>query len=246
MSSNLQSALAGEAHQYVSQAPVRRLPERRGWLVGSEKKAVRLLDKWQAVDRATNDRRLNTTDVCVFFRLLYHHNSQTGACFPSQETLGGALGKEPRTIRNSLNNLEEAGYIRKLRQRHNGGSNNYLLNIFGAEEFFQTCGRKLPERRKKTSDDTKKERGKETREIPNEECHVGTQSKKASIKQKPSRSPEQFQNSMASSLGRHGEGWELMMKAPEGFIEKLEASFLDEEISLGEARSRLLKEVAKA
>ncbi|WP_158275539.1 helix-turn-helix domain-containing protein [Maritimibacter sp. 55A14] len=206
---------------------------------------ISLLDKWRAANRAMLDPRLNPTDACVFSRLLYHHNSKSDRCFPSQDTLAAALGVTTRTIRTSLTKLEKSGFIRKLGQRRGGGSINYRLNILGEEEFFRTGGKKLPKGWKQTSDDTWKEKEKEKSEFASEREEVPVihgSSYRETVRAE--RSPEKFQGALVGMLGGGERGWKVLVEAPESLMGRLENSYLREEINLSEAKKQLLDHLA--
>ena len=209
-------------------------------------KKISLIDKWKAVGRATTDARLNNTDACVFFRLLFHHNSKTDLCFPSQETLADALNTSARTIRSSIKKLEQSKYLKKLGQRSGGGSNRYALNIIGAEDFFQAGGKKFPEQRKKSTDDTMKEKRKETGKSAGE-GKESTKLRGPSPKPPapPSRNPGEFQAKLVKLFGGIQEGWDVLMEVPSDLLEELEAAYLAEDMETHTARDRILKHLSE-
>lgn len=158
---------------------------------------------------------------------------------------GGTEYDRPDRSQLSEKKLGDTGYIQKLSQRRGGGSNAYRLNIVEAEENFPKDGKILPKGRKKSSDDTKKEKEKETGEFTNERhrrIKHGTSFWETTT---PSgRDRGEFQRRLAEMLGPRGDGWTMLQAAPQVLLTELEESYLRREVTLEESRDSLLRQIA--
>ncbi|TXN81953.1 helix-turn-helix domain-containing protein [Methylobacterium sp. WL8] len=94
--------------------------------------AVTLLQKWQLLQAVIADASLSQTAKLVAARLLYHHSSQTGRCFPSYQTLADGVALKRRAVINAVQELEAGGWI-SVNQVKGGaaaGPNRYATNTF--------------------------------------------------------------------------------------------------------------------
>ena len=82
---------------------------------------------------AKNIKGLTPNQQVIMSWLIFHTNSKTGTCFPSHTTLCKETGIKSRTtMRETLNQLESLGYIKKKnRYKESGGnsSNEYMVFI---------------------------------------------------------------------------------------------------------------------
>lgn len=209
-------------------------------------KNVKLLDKWCALQRSLLDPQLNSMDAAVFARLLFHHNSKNGRCFPSQSVLASALNRNPRTIRNSLRKLQTAGYVRVLGQRSGGSSNSYLLNIKGAEGSFQGAGKYFPERRKNASYDTEEEKRKE-KEADGRECDPAEPKPVPKVHQQDerARTEKSFEKELAPLLGGPLAMFEQLTALPANQLERLSNSYLAHELDAEDIARQLASSEAR-
>lgn len=58
------------------------------------------------------DDRLKAADKSVYMALCLYADNKTSECWPSRESLMKKAGVSDRTLRNSLQTLEETGYIK--------------------------------------------------------------------------------------------------------------------------------------
>ena len=76
------------------------------------------------------DDSLKSADKSVYATLCMYADNNTADCWPSRETLMKKAGVSDKTLRNSLKNLEEGGFL-KIRKRYSGDgrrlSNLYVL-----------------------------------------------------------------------------------------------------------------------
>jgi hypothetical protein len=79
---------------------------------------------------------ISGTDKAVLGCLVDFANSQTGACWPAQETIAKAIGKDIRAVQRSIHNLIKTPFLKRTRRSHT--SNLYeigwdaLLQAFDA------------------------------------------------------------------------------------------------------------------
>lgn len=81
---------------------------------------VSLLRKWQLLQAIIADPGLSLVAKVIASRILDHHNSLTGQCSPSYETLARGAGLERRSAIRAVKELEVAGWLRV--QRVTGGA----------------------------------------------------------------------------------------------------------------------------
>lgn len=108
-----------------------------GGVILREQKRV-VLDRRNAsfvmVTRAAlNDESLKAAEKSVYATLCMYADNRTSDCFPSRETLMKKAGVSDRTLRTSLQTLEDRGYIDIIERFADDGrrlSNLYvLLNV---------------------------------------------------------------------------------------------------------------------
>ena len=87
------------------------------------------INKWRAVQLAITDSRLSAFDRMLFTRLMEHHNTKTGLCCPSINTLAEALHYSGRNVRMGLRRLKEYGYVQSIKVKGIHGTNAYVLTI---------------------------------------------------------------------------------------------------------------------
>lgn len=73
-------------------------------------------------------RGLSLSRKAVFTRLCIHAN-HSGSCWPSEATIARDADCDERTVRRSLNDLEELGLIRRRRRSRTGKSGGYVYAI---------------------------------------------------------------------------------------------------------------------
>jgi len=76
------------------------------------------------------DESLKAADKSVYAILCMYADNRTSECWPSRITLQKKAGVSDRTLRNSLQTLEERGYIKIIKRYANDGrrlSNLYVL-----------------------------------------------------------------------------------------------------------------------
>lgn len=81
------------------------------------------------------DEKLKAADKSVYSTLCMYADNQTADCWPSRETILNKAGVSDKTLRNSLKNLEDSGYIKVVNRYAGDGrqlSNLYvLLDVLG-------------------------------------------------------------------------------------------------------------------
>lgn len=95
--------------------------------VGVPAKAGRKLS-W--LDVLFEDESLSPTAKNVAWRLVRHHNDETGLCFPKQATLAKGIGRKIRVVNNAIRELKESGWI-EVKQHRDGA--HYVLVLDRAE-----------------------------------------------------------------------------------------------------------------
>ena len=73
-----------------------------------------LLDKHMLILLMTADTRLSQTELRVGIVLLEYYNQQTGAAWPSHNTMAGDIGVHRTTAIRAVNGLIEKGYFKLL------------------------------------------------------------------------------------------------------------------------------------
>ena len=75
------------------------------------------------------DETMKAADKSVYAVLCMYANNDTSDCYPSRETLIKKAGVSDKTLRNSIENLQDRGYI-DVEKRYNSrgrASNLYIL-----------------------------------------------------------------------------------------------------------------------
>ena len=91
---------------------------------------------------AMKQKGLKPAAKIVLYWLADHHNSETGACFPSLKKLEAECEMNRSTIVRHLTSLEEAGLISRIRRTRDNGSQTsttYLLNLTPVAERNSPC-----------------------------------------------------------------------------------------------------------
>jgi DNA-binding transcriptional MocR family regulator len=74
-----------------------------------------------------DDDRIKPTAFIVYAALVAFRNARSGACFPGVPTIAKRAGVSDDTVRIALNQLESAGWIKRLKNK--GKPNDYLFPI---------------------------------------------------------------------------------------------------------------------
>ena len=93
---------------------------------------------------AMQQRGIKPATKVVLYWLADHHNSETGACFPSLNTLANECEMDRSTVVRHLDALEKAGFIaRDKRTRANGSqtSTAYILTMPPVAKYNSPCGK---------------------------------------------------------------------------------------------------------
>src|SRR5690348_11738953 len=90
-----------------------------------------LLEKWKVLGSIAADKSLPSSAVKVAWVVFDHHNSTTGKCYPSRETIATRLGITIRSVALALAALERGGYL--LRKRRGRGHSNSYAPLAGNE-----------------------------------------------------------------------------------------------------------------
>ena len=80
--------------------------------------------------KVIEDETLKASDKSLYAALCMYADNDTAECFPSRETLWKKAGISDKTFRNSLEKLEERGYIKVVPRHSEDGrrlSNLYVL-----------------------------------------------------------------------------------------------------------------------
>ena len=130
--------------------------------------------KLKFFDRLIRDRNLNGMDPCVAWRLLDRISVEGNHCYPSLETVAAELDCNEKTVRRSINALEENGWFdikrggggrKKVHRYWPNYENRTELSTLGTEKTRQDCPKKpdrtVPENRTKVSNESLKEPFKE-------------------------------------------------------------------------------------
>jgi hypothetical protein len=76
--------------------------------------------------------RLSASERLVLLALCFHHHPQTGACFPSVETVSGYAGLSERPTQFAIRSLECRGLIKVLKRSIGGRQRANQYELFGA------------------------------------------------------------------------------------------------------------------
>jgi biotin operon repressor len=204
-------------------------------------------DKLQALNRASQDTRLGHSDFRVYQRLVNHMNPQTGACYPSNETLAKATGLGERAVRKCIGRLEDLGYVVRRIQPGRSRSNRYLLPDLKPGVRARKGGSSVPKMRNHEPPEKKKEKEKEKREMASE-GKGALAVRGLSLKSVEARkvSLQETHNRLARALGDGKEGWEIMMKVPESILGDLIAQCSAGTVSMEEAAFKVASYAASS
>jgi hypothetical protein len=81
---------------------------------------------------AMQQKGLKPATKIVLYWIADHHNSETGACFPSLSTLADECEMSKRAVQAHIDALVCAGVVRRLQRKRSNGSqtsNGYALNL---------------------------------------------------------------------------------------------------------------------
>lgn len=95
--------------------------------------ATKLQKQRFQVPNKMNERDLEPKDQLIYLVLKYYYNSDTNKCFPSLQTIASKAGTSIPTVRESLKNLQETGYIDITRV---GRKNYYTFKKYIKFEAF--------------------------------------------------------------------------------------------------------------
>ncbi len=200
------------------------------------------INKWYALELVNIDPNVSDIGYRVFSRLMYHHNTITGRCFPSEATLADALNRTDRTIRTAIKNLKEHKYIRVRRGKGRNGTNQYDLYIpSGKNEYDQAVKLCLSHRKKSSAKPMKEplkeqERKKACAKFMSEKRQRDSFDEKSDAKNIAHlnrRFVEHFKNDE--------KGWELLQKVDAQTLLGIENKYLREGLSLNSTVELLFK-----
>lgn len=83
----------------------------------------------QRVVWATDETDVGDMRSFLILLLLARHADDSGLAYPLVETLATKIGREQRTVRNCLDDLERSGYIQRQRIRKGGRLRGYLYRV---------------------------------------------------------------------------------------------------------------------
>lgn len=90
-------------------------------------KFLDLKDKLRAVMLASRGPNpLSAAQLAVYVQLVWHQNSRTGRCNPSQSRLAAQIGRDKRTVQNAIAALKKRGLI-EVKHTPRGTSSNYRI-----------------------------------------------------------------------------------------------------------------------
>ncbi|WP_300015593.1 helix-turn-helix domain-containing protein [uncultured Roseobacter sp.] len=181
-----------------------------------------LLNKWRAAQLALVRHDLPSRAHLLFFRLLYHHNNQTGQCYPGEELLAAALNCTTRTVRNALRDLELAGLVKTRKGPESPPRNYYVLTLFtGSTDEYRLAEKKCLQRRKeasgKSENEPKKYRQRKQRLQNRAQNARGTaKSEGESLANKKGK----LERILIQKLGGGAAGWAQVIQLDEATIEE--------------------------
>ena len=201
------------------------------------------LAKWYALQLAVMDPRLRGKAPAVLARLLDHHNSGTGLCFPSLKTLANSLCCEDRTVRSAIRLLEKNGYIKTYRGCSPYGTNQYELLMPSVKEEYKRAEKRLQDYRKKKSAKPSKEPSNKPDGTQNDGV-LGKGQGATGRKEVPASRARRkcLEDELLGLLGGGEDAWNKMFEIPEAEIEYAVKSMNGTEASIREAAFRLLRQ----
>lgn len=201
------------------------------------------LAKWYALQLAMMDPRLRGKAPAVLARLLDHHNSRTGLCFPSLKTLATSLCCEDRTVRSAIRLLEEYRYIKTYRGCSPYGTNQYELLMPSGKDEYKRAEKRLQDYRKNNSAKSTKEPSNKPDGTQNDGVRRKGQGPTGRKEVPASRARRKcLEDELLRHLGGGEDAWNKMFEIPEAEIERAVQSMKGTESSIQEVASRLLRQ----
>ena len=126
----------------ITEKPDSAAPDQNFWNVCRDKHDVR--GRAFIVPNSVFQMDLTGGEIIVYSYLLYCEDRKTFTCYPSYETIGGAVGMSKNTVRKYVRMLEQKGLIEtspttvvtKKGEVHNGSLKYHIRPIAEAEEGF--------------------------------------------------------------------------------------------------------------
>ena len=195
------------------------------------------MGKWFALQSVIQDPRLPVRAIPVFGRLLDHHNSKNGLCYPSEKTLASALGCCERSVRTSIKALAEYGYIKVLRGQGPKRCNVYHINLPTSRKEYAEAVKSCQKFRKKSSAKPSHEPSKKPAAIPKpgSEPNWKKQPELSTAKMR-----ERIEQILFDKLGGQEEAWEKMQEIDERIAEEVGALHVGDDASLEQAAINVL------
>jgi hypothetical protein len=194
------------------------------------------LDKWRAVQLVNIDPNVSTFGKVVYSRLMSHHNTKTGRCFPSEATLAHALSCTERSIRTALKCLAEHKYIRISRGKGRNGTNQYTLSIPSGKNAYDKAEKLRLSHRKKSSAKPMK---KPLKEQEREKARVKFMSEKRQRDNFDESSDAKKQGNLhrkfVERFDNDAKGWELLQSIDAQTLQGIEDQYLGDDTSLNSA-----------
>lgn len=78
--------------------------------------------------------KVSTADMAVFFCLSFYADNETGKCYPNLTTLAEASKSSVNTVRKSIKNLEQAGFIKVEKKKIDGMRLSNVYTILNPDE----------------------------------------------------------------------------------------------------------------
>jgi hypothetical protein len=199
------------------------------------------LDKWRGVQLVNIDPNVSTFGKVVYSRLMSHHNTKTGRCYPSEATLAHALNCTERSIRTALKCLAEHKYIRISRGKGRNGTNQYTLAIpSGKNEYDKAEKLRLSQGKKPSA----KPMNKPLKEQEREKARVMYMSEKRQRNNIDENSGAKKQGNLhrkvVERFDNESTGWELLQSIDTKTLQGIENQYLEDDKSLNSAVELLL------
>lgn len=204
------------------------------------------LKKWWALQLALIDLRLSKSAPSVLARLLYHHNTKTDLCYPSEARLAEALGCTTRSIRTSLKSLETFGYIQIARGAGRNGTNRYFMSMPTGRKAYEEAEKRCRSYRKKPSTKQMKEHLKEKQKVP---TNIVDRKKRNPSGNRSERTQAQnselLQTKLVQALGGGAKSWEKVLSICDETRSKYELQFHEGKLPLGQAVAEMAAHLAE-
>lgn len=91
----------------------------------------------EILDAATRDPELGAAALPVLIQIIRHSDWKTGRCYPSQSTIGKAIGITQQAVGRQIQVLVKRGYLQKSQRRLESGANTsceYLVKLPGTQQ----------------------------------------------------------------------------------------------------------------